>query len=98
MTVQGSPRAMFGRAIENGNLLVAEALLRELGRPTLLELLELTALIAQRDPRRHSRVAARWLQRWLEASADATLDDVQLAAANLRALGGRDHAAAMALL
>lgn len=31
---------------------VAETTLRELGRPTLAELLELTDLIAEREPRR----------------------------------------------
>jgi hypothetical protein len=32
MTPQGDPRAIFKRAIENGNLLVAEMTARELGR------------------------------------------------------------------
>jgi hypothetical protein len=49
LTAQGHPRAIFNRAIERGNLLVAEATLRELGRPSLLELLELTLLIAEKD-------------------------------------------------
>jgi hypothetical protein len=48
-------------------LFVAETILREIGRPTLGELLELVILIAQRDPRRHARVSARWLLRYLEA-------------------------------
>lgn len=57
MTAQGHPRAIFNRAIEHGNLLIAEATLRELGRPTLGELLELTVLIAfkTRDGIRASR-------------------------------------------
>jgi integrase len=41
---------MYGRAIEHGNLVVAETLVRELGHPTLLELLDLTALIAAKEP------------------------------------------------
>ena len=50
----------FHLAIERGNLLVAEATLRVgLPRPTLVDLLELTALIALKDSGRHSRVAAR---------------------------------------
>ncbi len=48
ITAQGHPRANYRRAIERGNLLVAETTLRELGRPTLGELLELTILIAAR--------------------------------------------------
>ena len=45
-------------------------MLREVGSPTLVELLELTALIALKAPERHSRVASRWLQRWLGAFDD----------------------------
>ena len=91
MTAQGHPRAIFHRAIERGNLLVAETTLRELGQPTLDELLELTILIAQRDPRRHARVSARWLLRYLEARDDATIDDAALVTACLVALGGNLH-------
>ena len=51
MTAKGHPRAIFERAIERGNLAVAETVLRsEIPRPTLVDLLELTALIAQTDP------------------------------------------------
>lgn len=70
-------------------------MLRELGRPTLLELLELTALIAFKAPQRHARVSARWLLRWLEQHDDATIDDAALAAACLTALGGRQHEPAL---
>ena len=60
-------------------------MLREAGSPTLVELLELTVLIALKDSRRHGRVAARWLQRWLGAFDDATIHDVTLAVAELQA-------------
>jgi hypothetical protein len=40
---------------------MAENTLREIGRVTLVEALQLTALIAVKDPRRHARVSARWL-------------------------------------
>ena len=98
MTAQGHPRATYQRAIERGNLLVAEATLRELGRPTLAELLELTALIAQKDPRRHGRVATRWLQRYLDVRGDATIDEAILAAAALQELGGHSHGVALTAL
>jgi hypothetical protein len=98
ITAQGHPRAIFQRALERGNLVVAEATLRELGRPTLTELLELTALIAFKDPHRHSRVAARWLLRWLDQHDQATIGDASLAAASLAALGGRHHRAALETL
>jgi hypothetical protein len=66
ITSQGRPRTVFARALQNGNLYVAEALARELGRISLAEALELTILIARKDPPRYPRVAARWLQRLLE--------------------------------
>jgi hypothetical protein len=91
LTAQGHPRASFNRAIERGNLLIAETTLRELGRPTLGELLELTILIAFKDPRRYPRVAPRWLVRYLEAHADATIDDASFAVACLEALAGPNN-------
>jgi hypothetical protein len=98
LTAQGHPRAIFHRAIERGNLMVAETVLRELGRPSLVELLDLTALIATKDVGRHGRVAARWLLKYLEAKDDATIDDATLAAACLAALGGRRHVEALTML
>jgi hypothetical protein len=90
---------VFQRAIERGNLLVAETTLRaEIPRPTLLDLLELTALIAQKDSRRHGRVAARWLRRYLDVRGDATVDDIAYVAVNLQSLGGPHHGAALAAL
>ncbi|HZV27152.1 MAG TPA: hypothetical protein VFG00_12780 [Acidothermaceae bacterium] len=50
---------MSRRAIERGNLLIAETTAREIGRLSLMEALELTALIAVKDTRRHGRVSAR---------------------------------------
>jgi hypothetical protein len=91
LTAQGHPRATFNRAIERGNLMVAETVLREIGRPTLGELLELTILIAFKDPRRYPRVAARWLVRYLEAQGEATIDDAAFAVASLEAVAGRPN-------
>jgi hypothetical protein len=99
MTAQGHPRAIFKRAIEHGNLLVAETILRsEIPRASLGDLLELTALIALKDPKRHSRVAARWLQRWLDARDDATIYEVVFVASSLQSLGGPYHASAVVSL
>ncbi|HZR01913.1 MAG TPA: hypothetical protein VFA81_01920 [Burkholderiales bacterium] len=99
MTAQGHPRAIFQRAIERGNLTVAEATLRtEIPRPTLIDLLDLTGLIAFKQPERFARVAARWLLRYLEAAEDATIDDAVLITSLLQALGGRHHSHARAAL
>ena len=98
MTAQGHPRAIFERAIERGNLAVAETTLRQLGRASLVELLDLTALIARKDPRRYSRVAARWLFRYLQEADAATLADAQAVTVGLSALGGPRHDEALLAL
>jgi hypothetical protein len=49
MTSVGHARAIFKRAIERANLVVAEVTAGEIGRIGLIEALELTALVAQRD-------------------------------------------------
>jgi len=98
ITAQGHPRAIFHRAIERGNLAVAEVTAREMGKVSLAEALELVALIAFKDPRRHGRAGARWVRRYLEENESAGLDDVVFVAGCLSALGGRDHAAAVAAL
>lgn len=96
MTAQGHPRAIFEKAIERRNLAVAETVLRtEIPRPTLRDLLELTALIAQRDPGRRGRVTTRWLQRWLEATPHAVMTDVSFVVAALQALGTANHVRAL---
>ena len=98
LTAQGHPRATFQRAIERGNLLIAETVLREIGRVSLVEALQLTALIAVKDPRRHARVSARWLARYLETHEAATIDECAHAVGALVALGGNGHDAAYSAL
>jgi hypothetical protein len=66
-TSQGRPYAIFRRALEHGNLLVAEATAKELPPLSLEDALELTVLIAPKDRLRHPRVSARWLLRYHEA-------------------------------
>src|SRR6266581_860101 len=67
-----------------GNLLVAEATAPEIGRVTIAEALELTALVARKQPHRYGRFAARWLCLYLEEHEKATLEDVALLVSNLR--------------
>jgi hypothetical protein len=96
MTAQGHARSVFRRAIERGNLLVAETTAREMGRVSLEEALALTRLIAERDPDRFERVAARWLRRYFEERPDASVDEIAFVSASLHALGvtrTRDSAA-----
>jgi hypothetical protein len=91
LTAAGHPRSIFLRAIERGNLVIAESTAREMGRISLEEALELTALIARKDSRRHGRAGARWLGRYLEENPQAGLDAAAFVVGCLCALGGRDH-------
>ena len=79
--------------------MLAEVTAREIGRVTIAEALELTALVARKEPHRYGRFAARWLCLWLEEHEKATLDDVALLVSNLRSLEApKDHAPALAIL
>jgi hypothetical protein len=93
----GSTQVQLRRALERGNLVAAELAAREIGRLALVDALELTALIALRDRDRGRRAAMRWLRWWLEARSP-TLDETAIVVANLAALGGHGHAAALAAL
>ena len=79
--------------------MLAEVTAREIGRVTITEALELTALVARKQPHRYGRFAARWLCLYLEEHEQATLEDVALLVANLRSLASpKDHASALAIL
>jgi hypothetical protein len=72
---------------------------REIGRVTIAEALELTALVARKQPDRYGRFAARWLCLYLEEHERATLEDVELLVSSLRSLSSpRDHASALTVL
>jgi hypothetical protein len=78
---------------------LAEVTAREIGRVTIAEALELTALVARKQPERFSRFAARWLCLYLEEHEQATLEDVGLLVSNLGSLRTpKDHARALAIL
>lgn len=51
----------------------------------MAEALELTILIARKEPRRLPRIAVRWLERYLQ-ECEPTLSDVALAVSALSAL------------
>jgi hypothetical protein len=98
-TSQGHPRTIFRRALEHDNLVLAEVTAREIGRVTIAEALELTALVARKQPQRYGRVAARWLCLYLEEHEKGTLEDAELLVSKLRSLATpRDHASALAIL
>jgi hypothetical protein len=86
-----NPTVILRRALDRGNLVVAEITARELGRLDLADALELTALVAMKNPPRSRRMAARWLERWLAETAAPTIDDAAMVAGCLAALGGERH-------
>jgi hypothetical protein len=78
---------------------LAEVTAREIGRVTIAEALELTALVARKQPPRYGRFAARWLCLYLEEHEKATLEDVELLVSNLGSLVvPNDHGRALASL
>jgi len=77
---------------------MALAAAKDLPQLSLGDALELTVLIARKDPRRHPRVASRWLLRLLEEDPHATIDEAALAAATLAALTGVGHEEAASAL
>jgi hypothetical protein len=78
---------------------LAEVTAREIGRVTITEALELTALVARKQPHRYGRFAARWLCLYLEEHEKATLEDVELLVSNLGSLATpEDHGSALAIL
>jgi hypothetical protein len=78
---------------------LAEVTAREIGRVTIAEALELTALVARKQPDRYGRFAARWLCLYLEEHEKVTLEDIELLVSSLRSLASRkDQASALAIL
>jgi hypothetical protein len=70
---------------------MALAAAKDLPQLSLGDALELTVLVARKDPRRHPRVASRWLLRLLEEDPHATIDEAVLAASSLVALTSVAH-------
>lgn len=83
--------AAVQRALKRHNVLVAVAAARDLPQLSLADAFELTILVARKDPRRHQRVAARWLLRYLEERPSATIEETALVASSLAALPGVAH-------
>jgi hypothetical protein len=95
VTAQGHPRAILKRAIERGNVVVAEATAREVGQLTLDEALQLLFLYVEKEPIKFERAALRWLARYATEGNGVSLLKTQLALSALAELraGDRDQAA-----
>ena len=79
-------------------MIAALAAARELPQLSLDDALELTLLVARKDPRRHPRVAVRWLVRYLEEDPQVTIEEAGLAASSLLALNGAGYQEAVQTL
>lgn len=93
VTSQGSAHGRFSRAVKTRNLWAAEAALREMGTPSLLDALDYLALLAETKPEKVEAAAVRWHGR-LEVEASAmTLGESQLALAALASLAAGEREA-----
>jgi len=89
---------VFQKALQRRNVVADVAAARELPQLSLLDALELTMLIARKDSSRYPRVAARWLQRYLEEHPEATIEEAALVASCLAALPGGSYKEAVQTL
>jgi len=94
---QAHARTVFKRALDAGTC-SSPRRRREIGRVSLVEALELTLLISRKEPHRHSRVAARWLLRYLEERSETTIEEASMVAGCLSALGSDGHDDAASIL
>jgi hypothetical protein len=94
----------FRRALDRGNITEALSAASELQFVALAEALELTLLLADKEPEKYERAAARWHMRFLQEVPNVDLRESQavlsllgaipanrLAAAALADLLGRRH-------
>lgn len=88
MTSQGTAHGRFQRAIQRGHLLAAEMAAREMGTVNLADALRLSLLIAEVEPDRWPRAAARWHSRFVQEASGIGIEEAGLALAAIAALQG----------
>jgi hypothetical protein len=76
----------FRRALDRGNVTEALSAASELQFVALAEALELTLLLADKEPERYDRAAARWHVRFLQEVPNVDLRDSQAVLALLAAV------------
>jgi hypothetical protein len=69
VTSRGHPHAEFKRALDRGNLWVAEAVARDLPQVSLQDALRLVHLYGEKESPKYERAAMRWLKRYLTESS-----------------------------
>jgi hypothetical protein len=93
-----SLNADFQRAVQQGNVMRAEAAARQLGRLSLEHALRLLFLYAEKEPIKFERAALRWLGRYVTEGKAVSLLKAQLAATALSELRAGEREAAAKLL
>jgi hypothetical protein len=90
--------ADFQRAVQQGNVMRAEAAARQIGRLSLEHALRLLFLYAEKEPIKFERAALRWLARYVTEGKAVSLLKAQLALAALAELRAGEREAAAKLL
>ena len=62
----GPPFAEFKRALDRGNLWIAEAVAREMPQVSLEDALKLVHLYAEKESPKYEAAAMKWLRRYLD--------------------------------
>ena len=94
MTAQGSAYVRFRRALDRENVTEALSAASELDFVALAEALELTLLLADKEPEKYERAAARWHVRFLHEVPNVDLREDQAVLALLAAIPANRMAAA----
>src|SRR6185369_8486837 len=86
VTAQGSAYMRFRRALDRGNVTEALSAASELQFVALAEALELTLLLADHEPEKYERAAARWHLRFGQDVPQVDLRESQAVLALLAAI------------
>jgi hypothetical protein len=90
VTSQGSPYALFRRALDGGNATIALAAAADLPHVGLADALELLLLLLESEPSRFERAALRWHGRYYcREVSDVDLTEAQAVLACLAGFRGR---------
>ena len=93
-----SLNADFQRAVERGNVMLAEAASRQLGHLSLEHALSLLFLYAEKEPGKYERAALRWLGRYVTEGKAVSLLKARVALSALAELRAGQREAAAKLL
>jgi hypothetical protein len=77
VTAQGSAHMRFRRALDRGNVTEALSAASELQFVALSDALELTLLLADKEPEKYERAAARWHVRFLQEVPNVAMRESQ---------------------